>query len=81
MPEEGQQLKRFGTFSGVFLPNVLTIVGVIFFLRAGWAVGNTGLVGGMLLVVLANAISLASSRSSKCLGCTLLRARIMLLLR
>jgi amino acid transporter len=63
VPEEGQQLKRFGTFGGVFTPNVLTIIGVIFFLRAGWAVGNTGLVGGMMLVVLANAISLATGLS------------------
>ena len=63
MNEENTQLKRFGTLSGVFVPNVLTIIGVIFFLRAGWAVGNTGLVGGIFLVVLANSISLATGLS------------------
>ncbi|HUT99956.1 MAG TPA: Na-K-Cl cotransporter [Myxococcota bacterium] len=63
MPDEPQTIRRFGTFGGVFTPNFLTIIGVIFFLRAGWAVGNTGLVGGIMLVVLANAISFATSMS------------------
>jgi hypothetical protein len=35
--------KRFGAFGGVFTPSVLTIPGVILFLRAGWVVGNVGL--------------------------------------
>lgn len=34
---------KFGTFGGVFVPNVLTILGVILFLRTGWVVGNAGL--------------------------------------
>ncbi len=63
MPDEPQTNRRFGTFGGVFTPNFLTIIGVIFFLRAGWAVGNTGLVGGLMLLVLANAISFATSMS------------------
>jgi len=63
LPAEEKNLKRFGTFGGVFAPNVLTILGVIFFLRAGWAVGNVGLLGGILMVVLANAISFATSLS------------------
>ncbi|RLB59721.1 MAG: hypothetical protein DRI34_00870 [Deltaproteobacteria bacterium] len=63
MGADEQTLKRFGTFGGVFTPNFLTIIGVIFFLRAGWVVGNTGLVGGLFTVVLANAISLATGLS------------------
>lgn len=35
--------RKFGTFGGVFTPNVLTILGVIMFLRTGWVVGNAGL--------------------------------------
>ena len=31
--------KRFGTFEGVFTPTILTIIGVILFLRLGWVVG------------------------------------------
>ena len=63
MVQDAQQLKRFGTFGGVFVPNVLTIIGVIFFLRSGWMVGNTGLVGGLLMVLLANGISFATGLS------------------
>jgi len=34
---------RFGTFGGVFTPCVLTILGVIMFMRAGFVVGHSGL--------------------------------------
>ncbi|MDX1430696.1 MAG: hypothetical protein R3282_10420 [Rhodothermales bacterium] len=30
------------TFGGVFTPSVLTILGVIMYLRFGWVVGNVG---------------------------------------
>jgi hypothetical protein len=32
-----------GTFAGVFTPSVLTILGIILFLRLGYVVGNAGL--------------------------------------
>ncbi len=32
-----------GTFLGVYTPSILTILGVVLFLRAGWVVGNVGL--------------------------------------
>ena len=31
--------KRFGTLAGVFTPTLLTILGVIMYLRLGWVVG------------------------------------------
>ena len=34
---------RFGTFGGVFTPCVLTILGVIMFMRTGFVVGHSGL--------------------------------------
>jgi len=34
--------QKFGTFGGVFTPTVLTILGVILYLRLGWVVGNAG---------------------------------------
>ena len=37
--------KQFGTFGGVFTPTVLTILGVIMYLREGWIIGNAGLLG------------------------------------
>ena len=48
---------RFETFGGVFTPNVLTILGLILFLRAGWVVGQAGMLGALLIVAIANLIS------------------------
>ncbi len=42
---------RFGTFGGVFTPSILTILGVIMFMRAGFVVGRAG-VGCALLTLL-----------------------------
>lgn len=44
------QPTRFGTFTGVFTPTLLTILGVILYVRMGWVVGNAGL-GGALLIL------------------------------
>ncbi|MBD3348131.1 MAG: Na-K-Cl cotransporter [Candidatus Eisenbacteria bacterium] len=50
--EEKRVEKRgFGTFEGVFVPTLLTILGVIMYLRAGWVVGNAGLVGAWLIIL------------------------------
>ncbi len=54
---------KFGTFGGVFVPNLLTILGVIMFLRTGWVVGNAGLVQALWILVIANAITLLTSLS------------------
>jgi len=54
---------RFGTFAGVFTPNVLTILGIIFFLRTGWVVGEAGLLGALIIVLIANIISLFTGLS------------------
>ena len=48
---------RFGTFSGVFTPNILTILGIILFLRIGWVVGHAGLWGALVIITIANLIS------------------------
>ncbi|MEN8113438.1 MAG: Na-K-Cl cotransporter, partial [Actinomycetota bacterium] len=52
-----------GTFIGVFTPSILTILGVILYLRTGWVVGNVGLVGALAIVILANLITLATALS------------------
>ena len=41
---------KFGTFGGVFTPCVLTILGVIMFLRFGLVVGQAGLLYALLIV-------------------------------
>ena len=49
--------KQFGTFTGVFLPTLLTILGAVMYLRTGWVVGNAGLVGALVIILVANAIT------------------------
>ncbi|MGK7963013.1 MAG: Na-K-Cl cotransporter, partial [Crocosphaera sp.] len=52
-----------GTFGGVYTPSILTILGVIMYLRFGWVVGNAGLIGTVLIVILANAITFLTALS------------------
>jgi hypothetical protein len=51
------ETEKFGTFDGVFLPTLLTIIGAVMYLRTGWVVGNAGLLGGWLIIFLANIIT------------------------
>jgi len=55
--------EKYGTFGGVFTPTLLTILGVIMYLRTGWVVGNAGLAGGVLIISLAFAIIAATALS------------------
>jgi amino acid transporter len=54
---------KLGTFLGVFTPTILTILGVIMYLRFGWVVGQVGLFKTILIVLLANLITLLTSLS------------------
>ncbi len=54
---------KFGTFGGVFTPDVLTILGVIMFLRLGWVVGNAGLIGAVVIILLAKSITICTGLS------------------
>ncbi|MFZ0243378.1 MAG: amino acid permease [Desulfobacterales bacterium] len=60
---EAGQSKKFGTFAGVFTPTLLTILGVIMFLRLGWVVGNAGLGGAIVVILLSFAITGATGLS------------------
>ncbi len=59
--------QKYGTFGGVFVPTLLTILGVILFLREGWVIGNAGLLGGWLIISLAFAIVAFTSLSMSCI--------------
>ena len=54
---------QFGTFAGVFTPSILTILGVIMFLRAGYVVGEGGIGAAALILVLSTAITFLTSLS------------------
>ncbi|MBF2080334.1 MAG: Na-K-Cl cotransporter [Synechococcales cyanobacterium T60_A2020_003] len=51
------------TFEGVFTPSILTILGVIMYLRFGWVVGNVGLFNTLLIVTLATTITFLTGLS------------------
>jgi amino acid transporter len=54
---------KFGAFGGVFTPSVLTILGVIMFLRYANVVGNSGLWGALYILLAAKMISLITGLS------------------
>ena len=54
---------RFGTFTGVFTPTLLTILGVIMYVRLPWLVGNAGLLGAWLIMGLAMGITACTGLS------------------
>jgi solute carrier family 12 sodium/potassium/chloride transporter 2 len=59
----GSAPRGLGTFGGVFTPSILTILGVIMYLRFGWVVGNVGLLGTLVIVTLATSITFLTGLS------------------
>lgn len=57
------QTKKFGTFGGVFTPSILTILGVIMYLRFPAIIGQAGLLYTIAIVVVAHIISITTSLS------------------
>ena len=55
--------RKLGTFLGVFTPSILTILGVVLFLRTGWVVGQVGLGSTLIIVVVAHLITMATALS------------------
>jgi len=58
-----KRAEKLGTFGGVFTPSVLTILGIILFRRTGYIVGEGGLRDALLILFLANGISVLTSIS------------------
>lgn len=56
-PNESRAGYQFGTFQGVFTPSILTILGVIMYLRFGWVLGHAGLLGTLTIVTMATVIT------------------------
>ncbi|WP_428264837.1 amino acid permease [Haliangium sp.] len=61
-PERSAQA-RFGTVGGVFTPCVLTILGVIMFMRTGDVVGHVGLWRALVILAMAKAITTLTTMS------------------
>jgi amino acid transporter len=54
---------RLGAFGGVFTPSILTILGVIMFMRAGFVIGQAGILHAVLILLLGKAITALTSLS------------------
>lgn len=65
---------NLGVFGGVFTPCLLTILGVILFMRANYVVGAVGAYRALLILVFAEGIVLATAFSTSAL-CTNTRMR------
>ena len=63
-----QPAKKFGTFLGVYVPSVLTILGVMMYLRFGWVLGNVGLPIALLIVVAASSITFITGLSASAIA-------------
>lgn len=62
-PNPEEETKKFGTFAGVYTPTILTVLGAIMYLRLGQVVGNAGLLGAILVIVLAHVITITTALS------------------
>jgi len=54
---------KFGTFGGVFTPSILTILGVIMYMRLPMIVGQAGLWAAIGIIVVAHIISISTGLS------------------
>jgi potassium/chloride transporter 4/5/6 len=57
-----------GTLLGVVTPTTLTILGVILYLRVGWVVGNAGLGGTIMIVLMAHLVTIITALSLSALA-------------
>jgi len=62
-PPKSTEKTGLGTFGGVYTPSILTVLGVIMYLRFGWVVGNVGLLGSWIIVTLAVSITFLTALS------------------
>ena len=61
--EQTTEKKGLGTLEGVFTPTILTILGVVMYLRLGWVVGNVGLIETIIIILLAHSITICTALS------------------
>ncbi|MBU4318613.1 MAG: amino acid permease [Proteobacteria bacterium] len=54
---------QLGTFGGVFTPSILTIFGVIMFMRTGFVIGEAGIFSLLVILLISKSITLLTSLS------------------
>ncbi len=65
--DEQSSQRRYGWFAGVFRPTVMTILGVILFVREPWVIGNAGVAGGIGIITLGFVIVTLTALSMSCI--------------
>lgn len=68
MNQTEEQGYAFGTFKGVYTPSVLTILGVVMYLRLSWVLGSVGLTETLLIVTIASSITFLTGLSLSALA-------------
>ena len=68
MKEQTAKGYAFGTFQGVFTPSILTIIGVVMYLRFGWMLGHAGLATSLVIVTIGSTITLLTGLSISALA-------------
>lgn len=56
--DEGRRKNQLGVVNGVLVPCLLNILGVILFLRLGWAVGHAGWAGTLAMFAVGETLAL-----------------------
>ncbi|MCI5052011.1 MAG: amino acid permease [Simkaniaceae bacterium] len=59
-PKSGSKL---GTIKGVFLPNILQMIGVILFMRLGWVLGHVGMFNMSMIITLSSSLLFVTALS------------------
>jgi amino acid transporter len=62
-PDNSNGGEKLGTFSGVFVPSVLGILGLILFLRLDWVVGKAGPVYALLIITISTLLAAITTLS------------------
>ena len=55
--------KGLGSLTGVFVPDMLSIIGLVLFLRLGWSVGEAGVLGALSMIGVGTLMSLLTAFS------------------
>lgn len=57
------KINKFGTFGGVFTPSILTIFGLIMFMRSNYVMGNAGVFQSFIILTISSGITFLTALS------------------
>ena len=67
-PRSPTEPVKFSTFAGVFAPSILTIIGVIIFMRAGFVIGQAGIIQALAILLIGKAITTLTTFSASAIA-------------